>query len=165
MTDTFTIRLATLDDVPIIGHHRYEMFMEMGQGTREACDRMRAPSEAWTRAAMEAGRYIGFFAEDATGQVVAGAGLWLMEWLPNPDDVTGRRGYILNVYTEPHARKRGLAKRLVCAAMDWCAERGISIMLLHASDAGRPIYESIGFTQTSEMRFQMALTPEQENRG
>jgi GNAT superfamily N-acetyltransferase len=165
MTHNYTIRLATMDDLPTISHHRYAMFAEMGEWTREALDRMRAPSEAWMREKIEQGKYIGFLAVDEGGEVVAGAGLWLKEWIPNPDDITGRQGYILNVYTEPHARKRGLAKRLVTAAMDYCAERGIALVLLHPSDAGLPIYKSMGFQQSSEMRLQMVLTPEQENRG
>jgi hypothetical protein len=40
----------------------------------------------------------------------------------------------------------------VQAAIESCRERGLSAVLLHASDAGRPLYESMGFTPTSEMR-------------
>ena len=34
----------------------------------------------------------------------------------------------------------------------WCRGEGIEVVELHASDEGRPLYESLGFIQTNEMR-------------
>ena len=55
-----------------------------------------------------------------------------------------RRGNVLNVYTEPHARRQGLARRLMETAMVWCRDNGIRAVILHASPDGRPLYESLG---------------------
>ena len=59
------------------------------------------------------------------------------------------------MYTEPAARRRGLAKRLLQVMTDWCREHGFSNVSLHASDAGRPLYESFGFRPTNEMRLKL----------
>ena len=37
-------------------------------------------------------------------------------------------------------------------ALDWCRSTGIRAVILDASDEGRSLYESLGFTQTNEMR-------------
>jgi GNAT superfamily N-acetyltransferase len=55
------------------------------------------------------------------------------------------------MYTEPGARRRGVAKRLLEVMINWCRIKGFSGVSLHASSAGRPLYETVGFQQTNEM--------------
>ena len=62
---------------------------------------------------------------------------------------------IVNVYTEPAYRRRGLARRLMIAMLDWLRQQGYGTVSLHASDYGRPLYESLGFKVTNEMRLQL----------
>jgi len=35
----------------------------------------------------------------------------------------------------------------------WASKTGIDSLVLHASDEGRPLYETLGFIATTEMRF------------
>jgi hypothetical protein len=42
--------------------------------------------------------------------------------------------------------------------MDWCRAQGLKTVVLHASDAGRPLYASLGFRQTNEMRIRFEKT-------
>jgi GNAT superfamily N-acetyltransferase len=63
-----------------------------------------------------------------------------------------RRGNILNVYTAPPHRRRGLARRLMETALDWCQKNGIRAVILHSSDDGRALYERLGFQASNEMR-------------
>lgn len=77
---------------------------------------------------------------DANGAVMGGAGL------------ATRYAYIVNVYVEPACRRRGIARVLLQTILDWCAQQNLNIIALHASDFGRPLYESLGFTATNEMR-------------
>lgn len=152
MIEAFEIRLATRDDIPTIVYQRHAMFAEMGDGTPESLDRMDGGYAVWLEGKIAAGEYLGWLAFDADGAPVAGVGLWNQEWPVGPVDQTGRRAYLMNVYTEPHCRGRGLAKRLVRGALDWAREHGLRTALLNASHAGRPIYEALGFRQSSEMR-------------
>jgi GNAT superfamily N-acetyltransferase len=62
------------------------------------------------------------------------------------------RGFVLNMYTEPAYRRRGLAKQVLESIIAWCREQGFKAVLLHASDAGRGLYEQMGFEPTNEMR-------------
>lgn len=150
-TTTYTIRRTTLDDMPTIQHHRLAMFVDMGR-QREQLLPMDARFHLWLRDRIMEGTYIGFFALDQAGTVVAGLGLWMHEWPPASIGMADVRGYILNVYTEQAHRGRGLATRLMKEALDECRARRIEVVELHASDVGRLVYEKLGFTATNEMR-------------
>ncbi len=65
------------------------------------------------------------------------------------------RAWILNMYTEPGARRCGVAKRLLEVMIEWCRTKGFSAVSLHASTAGRPLYETAGFHQTNEMMLKL----------
>jgi GNAT superfamily N-acetyltransferase len=146
-----TIQPATIDDVETIIAHRRAMFSEMGYHDQRALDEMCAAFRPWVKRTMDAGEYLAWLAVNQ-GIVAAGAGLWLMDWPPHMLGPGARRGNILNVYTEPHSRRLGLARRLTQIALDWCRVNGIRAVILHASKAGHPLYESLGFQPTNEMR-------------
>ena len=50
-------------------------------------------------------------------------------------------------------RCRGLAETLMRRVIAWAGEAGVHTLVLHASEAGRPLYERLGFASTNEMRF------------
>jgi GNAT superfamily N-acetyltransferase len=75
-----------------------------------------------------------------------------MEWPPHVIGSGARRGNVLNVYVRPERRRRGIARALVETALEWTRANGVDCVILHASDAGRTLYESLGFTATNEMR-------------
>jgi GNAT superfamily N-acetyltransferase len=105
---------------------------------------------------MREGKYYGWIATDAgrPTRPVASAGLLILDWPPHPFDPEGElRGYLLNVYVEPEYRKRGLAHQLVERCMAEARRRGIRVVALHSSQAGRPIYERFGFHATNEMMY------------
>ncbi len=60
--------------------------------------------------------------------------------------------YVLNVFVDPGHRSRGIARALMVAITDWARAAGHHVVELHASDQGRPLYESLGFAATNEMR-------------
>ena len=49
---------------------------------------------------------------------------------------------------------RHVARALMEAMLEWCKRERIAKVVLHASQDGRPLYESLGFIQTNEMRWQ-----------
>lgn len=151
MSETFTFRQATLDDIPTIVSHRRRMFEDMRAAPPEILDRMQSEFAPWLRERMEARRYLTWLAE-CEGKIAAGAGLWLMDWPPHVVGQYPRRGNILNVYTEPEYRKRGLARLLTQQCIDWCWANQVDVIILHASEQGRSVYESMGFHATNEMR-------------
>jgi ribosomal protein S18 acetylase RimI-like enzyme len=151
-----TTRAATADDAVLIAAHRKAMFAAMGGSQETALETMRQNAEPWTKNMILAGKYAGWISSDGD-RPVASAGLMVLDWPPHPLDPGGeRRGYMLNVYTEPEYRGRGLAGALVELCLAEANRRGIRIVALHSSDAGRRIYERFGFKASNEM---LLVTP------
>ncbi len=156
-TPAIHVRRVTEADIATVVYHRQSMFRDMGMPTpTHRADQINAAYQRWLTRTLAAGGYVGFFAvsteESGAEQVAAGAGLLIYDWIPNLMDGSETRGYIMNVYTEAAFRKRGLARQLVELCVEHCRSLGIQLIMLHASDAGRPIYEQLGFKQTNEMR-------------
>jgi GNAT superfamily N-acetyltransferase len=105
---------------------------------------------AWTAQRLADDSYAGWMVEE-DGRVIGGAGVWFMDFPPHWMHPEPKRGYLLNFYVAPEARGRGLAKELVGMAVEECRRRGLHVAVLHASNMGRPVYESLGWTDSSEM--------------
>jgi GNAT superfamily N-acetyltransferase len=163
MHDIFRIRRATLQDVDIIAWHRARMFQDMGDVSDDAFEILRAKPRLRLKEWFENGDYIGWLAAPADNpeSVVGGAGVRLQPILPRPLDSStigeGRQGTIVNVFTEPQWRRRGIAGRLVKQIITWLKNEQIDRLLLHASDDGRSVYERLGFIAGNEMRFIASL--------
>jgi ribosomal protein S18 acetylase RimI-like enzyme len=145
-------RLATKKDAELIAAHRFAMFAEMGK-SGEALEQMRQKFVPWVERMIDAGKYVGWIVEE-DGRIVASGGFFELEWPPHPLDPEGeRRGYLLNFWVEPEYRGQGLARTLVREALAESRRRGIRVTALHASDAGRRVYEPMGFLGTNEMYY------------
>ena len=136
----------------IILHHRRSMFRDMGEGTAEELDRMVEVAGPWLARALADDSYRHWLAVDGSGRVCGGGGVLLGPWPANPKDPCMERAVILNVYTEPEFRKRGIARQIMLTILGWIKERGLRSVNLHASDEGRALYEKLGFSATNEMR-------------
>jgi GNAT superfamily N-acetyltransferase len=152
MVEDIVIRKATLNDIQEILHHRRAMFYEMGKAYRAGLDAMQRSTRRYVSKTIAEGSYHGWLAETRGGRVVAGGGVAISPWPPVPNFPYARRATIFNMYTEPEFRRRGLARKLMVIMIDWCRNKGFSTVFLHASNAGRPLYASLGFKPTNEMR-------------
>jgi GNAT superfamily N-acetyltransferase len=152
---SYSIRPATLEDVSAIVPQRRGMLEELRNGDMSLLETTLVAFEQWMIPRMKSGEYLGWMALSPDGQVVAGIGLWLQEWPPSLRSRSVLRGYILNVFTNPAHRKQGLARQLTQTALDYCRSKGIELVALHASQFGKPLYESLGFEPTTEMRIYM----------
>lgn len=161
MTDRFHLRSATTADVPTLARHRVEMYRDMGVLPDEQYEPLRAAFAAYLSRAIPAGEYFAWVATpEGRPEVVAGAGLLLRPAVPalrRRGEVTdvdlGPQGLVCNVFTERAWRRQGLARRLTETVIAAARDRGVSRLFLHASSEGRPLYESLGFVPTNEMRY------------
>ena len=158
MTESdITIRETAPGESAIILHHRRSMFRDMGEGTVEELDQMVEVAGPWLARALADGSYHHWLALDASGGIAGGGGVLLCPWPANPKDPCTQRAVILNVYTEPEFRKRGIARQVMLTILAWAKGRGLRTVNLHASDEGRPLYEKLGFEATNEMRLRLDL--------
>ena len=128
------------------------MFRDMVEGTVEELDRMVEVAGPWLAQALADGSYRHWLALDGAGRVTGGGGVLLCPWPASPKDPCTQRAVILNVYTEPEFRKRGIAGQIMLTILAWLKEQGLRAVNLHASAEGRSLYERLGFEATNEMR-------------
>ena len=131
------------------------MFEEMGYRDVAILDRVGELSLRYFMQALPAGACRAWLAEGVSGDVLGGGGIVLAGWPGYPGENLTERAWILNMYTEPRVRGCGVAKRILAAMIEWCRTRGFSTVSLHASDAGRPLYEAFGFQQSNEMTLKL----------
>lgn len=155
LPDGFAIRPATTADLDTLVEHRRGMFQDMGYTDEAAMRSMAEKFCVWLLEKMNSGEYLAWLAIAPDATIAAGTGLWLMDWPPHMIGRGVRRGNILNVYTHPKHRRRGLARELMQVALDWCNQNGVDTVILHASPSGRTLYESLGFAPTNEMRLRL----------
>jgi GNAT superfamily N-acetyltransferase len=152
MPEDIVIREAQLQDVAEIVRQRRRMYEDMGESDAAALDAMQVSTSAFLETALPSSLFRGWLAETRAGRVIAGGGMMIVPWLSRPADPEPRRAWILNVYTYPEYRRRGIARQLMQTMIEWCRRAGFQSVALHASDDGRPLYESLGFKQTEEMK-------------
>lgn len=155
----FKFRPVGPDDLEAICRHRHEMFKVSGR-----TDAMVAPMtrrfREWLRPRLADGRYFGWFVLSGD-EIVAGVGMMVIDWPPHPSHPDqSERGYILNMYVEPHHRRMGHGRRLLELCHAEARRRGVTYAVLHATQQGRGLYEQMGWTQTTEMSLTLAAGPD-----
>ncbi|MFX0162016.1 MAG: GNAT family N-acetyltransferase, partial [Candidatus Hodarchaeota archaeon] len=68
---------------------------------------------------------------------------------PIHGNLTGREAYIMNMYTLPEWQNKGLATNLLKEIIKFIKETNVQRIRLHATEAGKKIYEKIGFVSVS----------------
>ena len=146
----FAVRPATFADIPLLVEARRHMFEDLGEGGewRASGD---ALLEAWLRVHLPTGRASGLIAEDSEGWLGA-LSVAHEEVPPNRHNPTGRQSYLFGLWVRASARRRGVARALVTAAVDGSRGAGEGAVTLFASDAGRGLYEELGFEASPHMR-------------
>lgn len=70
--------------------------------------------------------------------------------MPTFSHPTGRRAHLMNVYTRKEYRRKGVAALMVKELIEEARRRGVTEISLDATDAGRPLYETLGFVESKE---------------
>jgi len=84
---------------------------------------------------------------------VACATLCYKRCIPTPGHPTGRRAHLMNVYTAPAYRRRGLARRLLTVLHREAEQRGVTEITLDATEEGRKLYERMGYAASDEAMY------------
>ena len=150
------VRRATLKDVDELVHQRRAMWEDLGVKGEAEHDRADRIYHRWVRSRMKNERLSGWIAEKPDGTVAGGGCVWLQEVQPRPHRKGRLQPYLLSMYTEPEFRGRGVASKVVQAAIDWTRKQGFERLQLHASEMGRGVYTRLGFKRTWEMRLNTA---------
>ncbi len=95
-----------------------------------------------------------FAREKGTAGIVGCGGICYQEEMPSPDNTSGLCGYLMNIYTLPAYRGRGVGRKIVEFLIRDAQKRGTEKIYLESSDSGRRLYREMGF---AKMRGYMKL--------
>jgi GNAT superfamily N-acetyltransferase len=148
------IREANRDEGKWILHHRIGMFVDMGESedyVQESAEMTKKYLEDdWTQGYR-------YFLVEEKGEVIGGCGISPFRIPPQVSQPTGVYAYLSNMFIEREHRGKSVGRKLVRHVIDICKEEGIGLLFLHASDHGKPLYESEGFkTKTHLMALRTA---------
>lgn len=149
MTATPTIRRATLGDVEALTSLRLALLREIGNIPDEArAATLVAATRHYLLRKLGTGEFIAWVA-DVSGQLVATSGLVFFERPPDAGNPAGLDAYLMNMYTVPDWRRRGLARALLDEAIQFTRRSTARRIWLRATEGGEPIYRQAGFVSAS----------------
>ena len=95
--------------------------------------------------------FIGIIGE-FNGRVVSVAYLIITDFPPNPGIKEGKCGTLLNVFTFPEYRKKGIAKKLIEKIINEAKFMGIESIELKSTEDGYNLYKNLGFVENNEYK-------------
>ncbi|NJD05717.1 MAG: GNAT family N-acetyltransferase [Methylococcaceae bacterium] len=148
------MRRAVPSDISVLVDLRMALFAEVDGTDPAAADpQLAEATRRYIEKALADGSLVVWVAE-CQGEIVGTHSLAYFQRPPYPGNLTGREAYLLNVYSVPSLRRQGIATALIEAAMATVRVEGMARVWLHASTAGRPLYEKAGFRANgSEMEW------------
>lgn len=141
-------RRGTLTDVPVLVQFWHDMLVESKVAGSGFVADWRPRLDAHFREELAADTSAWFLAEE-DGHVVGAAAAILSSG--TSDVLLDVTATLAGIYVVPGHRRRGIARELTLQAIEWCRQRGCVCIRLQASDAGRSLYESLGFKTFREM--------------
>lgn len=101
-------------------------------------------SREYYRQSLTDGSHTAYLVYDGD-KVIAAGGVSYYRVMPTCDVPTGRKAYIMNMYTDPAYRRQGIAMKTLALLIEDAKAKGITFIALEATDMGRPLYERYGF--------------------
>ena len=129
------------DDVPTFVEMRVAQLLE--EGAHETVDLRPALADYYVRHLAD-GSFVSWLALNG-GRIVGTSGVSVVEKPPYFGCPTGRIALVSSMFTEPAYRRQGIERDLLCRVLDDARACGCGVAQITASDAGVPLYRSVGF--------------------
>lgn len=85
-----------------------------------------------------------------SGQLVGAGGVSFFQVMPTYHNPSGKKAYIMNMYTRPQYRRRGIANHTLKLLVNAAHKAGITHISLEATEMGRTLYEKFGFVSMKD---------------
>lgn len=142
-----TYKKATIKDIDVLTKTRI-IVLRAANKLSDDVDMSEVEKESYEYycKAIEEGTHIAYLVFDNDTFVGAG-GVSYFKVMPTYHNTKGEKAYIMNMYTAPDYRRKGIATKTLELLIADAKERGIDSISLEATEAGRPLYEKNGFVQ------------------
>ncbi len=106
-------------------------------------------SRDYYKKAMTDGTHTAYLVYDGDKFIGAG-GVSYYKVMPTYHNPSGEKAYIMNMYTAPEYRRKGIAFKTLDLLIQDAKKRGITAISLEATDMGRSLYEKYGFVKMND---------------
>ncbi len=151
---SFTYKRATLEDLAVLTETRITVLRAANQlDEKTDMSDVEKQSFYYYKKALSDDTHIAYLVYDGQRFIGAG-GISFYQIMPTYHNPSGKKAYIMNMYTAPEYRRKGIAYKTLDMLVNDARERGITSVSLEATDMGRPLYLKYGFVQMeNEMEF------------
>jgi len=145
-----TYKRITQEHIPQLIELRIEFLLSIkGWQPREKIDALIKHLHQYYNTAIPAESFVGWMAW--VGEKAVGVGALVVREQPGQFDwPEGRLGYVLNMYTVPEHRKRGICSTILQELINYAKDTGLSRLELHAAPDGEPVYRKHSFEEWKE---------------
>ena len=106
-------------------------------------------SYEYYKSALETGEHVAYLVYD-NGAFVGAGGVSFYQVMPTYHNPTGKKAYIMNMYTASEYRRQGIAFHTLDLLVKDVRKQGVSQIALEATEMGRPLYEKYGFVKMED---------------
>lgn len=141
------LRKIGLKDISVLVEYRL-MYLSELQGKMEENYRQQLQKDlsAYFERAMQDGRFMAVLAEEGEN-VVSFGGMVIKEIPGDANRSTYLEGDILNMYTIPEARRKGISSLILEKLLNEAKLMGMTKVALHTSMDGEKLYRKFGFSE------------------
>ncbi len=148
-------RKATIVDLDVLVTTRIEVLRAANKlGSDIDMSEVEQQSRDYYSKALGDGTHTAYLVFDDDKFIGAG-GVSYFRVMPTYHNPSGKKAYIMNMYTAPDYRRQGIAYKTLDLLVQDAKSRGIIAISLEATDMGRPLYEKYGFVKMND---EMELT-------
>lgn len=150
-----TYHKATAKDVNALADNRIEFLVTLlGPQSNEAIAELRNNLNNYFAVAIQDEACIFYLAKQ--GHLVVGTGGAIFRTQPGTfKNPSGRVAYLLNMYTAPAFRKKGICKAILDLLKMEAMQKGFFAFELHATKEGEPVYQKNGFQMHHEPTYRL----------
>ncbi len=150
MVERFKCKRATMEDIDELVRTRIIVLRAANKlSDDEDMSVVEEESYAYYRRALESGEHIAYLVYD-NGKFIGAGGLSFYQVMPTYHNPTGKKAYIMNMYTASAYRRQGIAFHTLDLLVNDAREQGVSQIAVEATDMGRPLYEKYGFVKMED---------------
>jgi ribosomal protein S18 acetylase RimI-like enzyme len=151
-------RHAELNDIPTLVEHRVRFLNELYNHPKDAETAVvRKTLQNYFKKTIPSKEFIAWIAEH-NGKIVATSGMVIWQKPATYGGVeSGKLGYLLNFYTIPEARKKGICTQLLNELIKEAKSLGLKYLHLHTSKEGINIYRKAGFAKPDQPELELRL--------
>ena len=136
---------ATLEDLDLLVRTRVRVLLAANRLPEHTdMTAVENASREYYRSALADGSHAAWLVFDGDTWIGSG-GVSFYRIMPTYHNPSGKRAYLMNIYTHPDYRRRGIARHMVDLLVSEARERGVTAISLDATAMGMPLYESYGF--------------------